>query len=388
MALFTLLLLTSLSIAFITLAQTEPIIANNQLRASQARALAESGLEQVLWAIVNSTSTGSLTTLPSVGGTAGAPYDGVTFVRVSTGGGFQVTVTVTAATSGVTDAISVLATGTTTVSGSSTTATAKSIARANYVRFPDVGINAPCALCLSGNIELTGSTDMTGSAGGTACGQKYGVWTTGDLDQSGSAEINNKNSSTAVAGTDYLEERPQNEFEQFALTESALSALRSLAKSSGRQYKPTSNGGTYDFSGMPSSGLVFVDSFGECTPNGTSGSGASCQETVATVGPGSFSGTGDFSGWLIIMGKMNTNGNFGGINGFVYVDGDADMGGMGTSGLTGILMVRRRNGITDAKTAGNANVTFSCSAVRDQSPIQPGWSLVKGSYCDNPAGCS
>lgn len=61
---------------------------------------------------------------------------------------------------------------------------------------------------------------------------------------------------------------------------------------------------------------------------------------------------------------------------------------MGTSGITGVLMVRRRNGISDAKTAGNANVTFNCSAVKDRSPIQSGWSLVKSSYCDNPAGGS
>src|SRR5262249_56133169 len=49
MAMLTLLILSVLVIAFSFLSSTEPTIASNQLRVAQARALAESGLEQAVW---------------------------------------------------------------------------------------------------------------------------------------------------------------------------------------------------------------------------------------------------------------------------------------------------------------------------------------------------
>jgi hypothetical protein len=382
MALLALVLLSSLAIAFVILSTSEPRIANNHLRAAQARSLAESGLEQALWAIVNTTAAGGLSTLPSpVPGVAASPFDGGLFQRVSAIGGFTVSIEVTAATGPVADAATIVAAGRTTLTAASETPTSRSVARAQYVRFPDVGISAPCALCLSGNIELTGSTDMAGGGSGTPCGNKYGVWSTGTLTQSGSAAINGNRPATSA--TDYLQSQPQSTFDSFALTESAIAALRGLAKTIGRHYKPASNGGTVNFSGMPASGLIFVDTYAECSAIDST----SCQATVADIGPGSFAGSGDFTGWLIVMGNINTHGNFGGITGFVYVDGDADMGGMGTSGISGILMVRRRLGTTDPKIAGNANVTFDCDAVRNSTPIEPGWAMIKGSYCDNPGGC-
>src|SRR5215813_13786783 len=101
MALITLVLLTTLMLAFAVLAQTEPVIASNQLRVSQARALAESGFEYAVWAL----GAGNVTTPPS--GTianpmpsspAPAPFDAVlpnvsgTFISVGNTGGFLVRV--------------------------------------------------------------------------------------------------------------------------------------------------------------------------------------------------------------------------------------------------------------------------------------------------------
>src|SRR2546426_11751135 len=51
MALITLMLLTTLMLAFAVLSQTEPVIAANQLRVTQARSLAESGMEHAIWAL-------------------------------------------------------------------------------------------------------------------------------------------------------------------------------------------------------------------------------------------------------------------------------------------------------------------------------------------------
>src|SRR5688572_29639132 len=94
MAMMMLLLLTTLMMAFGVLAQTEPVIAANQLRVAQARANAESGMERALWALsmgaLNPGTAGSLDNpLPGTAAatvTAPAPYNGSLFMTSSTGG--------------------------------------------------------------------------------------------------------------------------------------------------------------------------------------------------------------------------------------------------------------------------------------------------------------
>ena len=54
LAMLTLVILTVLSLAFMALSKSEPIIASNQARAAAARSLAESGLERALWALTTS----------------------------------------------------------------------------------------------------------------------------------------------------------------------------------------------------------------------------------------------------------------------------------------------------------------------------------------------
>src|SRR5207245_3591029 len=56
MALITLVLLTTLMLAFAVLSQNEPVIAANQLRTSQARAMEESGFECAVWGLGDSTT--------------------------------------------------------------------------------------------------------------------------------------------------------------------------------------------------------------------------------------------------------------------------------------------------------------------------------------------
>ena len=89
MAMLALLILSVLVVAFSLLASTEPTIASNQLRVAQARALAEAGVERVVWALTqgksDSTISGSLASpLPT---TVPAPYDGSLLVSVTSGGG-------------------------------------------------------------------------------------------------------------------------------------------------------------------------------------------------------------------------------------------------------------------------------------------------------------
>ena len=65
-----LVILTVLSLAFMALSKSEPIIASNQARAAAARSLAESGLERALWAL----TTRVIPTPASFSGVAAAPY--------------------------------------------------------------------------------------------------------------------------------------------------------------------------------------------------------------------------------------------------------------------------------------------------------------------------
>ena len=72
MAMLALLILSSVMIGFSVLGATEPTIANNQLMATQARALAEAGVERAIWALNNPTEPKGV---PS-GGPIPRLYDG------------------------------------------------------------------------------------------------------------------------------------------------------------------------------------------------------------------------------------------------------------------------------------------------------------------------
>jgi Tfp pilus assembly protein PilX len=91
-AIMTLVLLTSLMLAFAALTTTEPLIASNHLASAQARALAESGVQRALWALSNPTSANGITD-PMPSNPAPSPYNGVAYTQAGTLGGFVVSVT-------------------------------------------------------------------------------------------------------------------------------------------------------------------------------------------------------------------------------------------------------------------------------------------------------
>jgi Tfp pilus assembly protein PilX len=88
MAQLTLLILSTLVIAFAMLATSEPLIATNQKMVAQARAIAESGLERAIWALNSPTDPNGLASpLPA---TVPAPYDGSTAIAISNSTGTQI----------------------------------------------------------------------------------------------------------------------------------------------------------------------------------------------------------------------------------------------------------------------------------------------------------
>ena len=89
LALIALALLTPIMLAFAMLADTELAIAANQLRASQARTLAESGFEYAVHALSQAILVEDPGRLLS-GPLAPPPLDGRTFIRLGQTGGFTV----------------------------------------------------------------------------------------------------------------------------------------------------------------------------------------------------------------------------------------------------------------------------------------------------------
>src|SRR5258708_2377471 len=145
MALLTLLILSTLVIAFAMLATSEPLIATNQKMVAQARALAESGLERAIWALNNPTDPNGLASpLPA---TVPAPYDGSTGIPISINGPQVgvVFVTVTAGTNA--NERNVVAVGWVPTNGSAATAHQK--IQATVSQFLFKGAPPPAALTRS-----------------------------------------------------------------------------------------------------------------------------------------------------------------------------------------------------------------------------------------------
>src|ERR687887_2677854 len=98
MAMIVMAILVALMAAFAVLARSEPQMAANHMASVQARSLAESGLERALWALTQGEASpapsGTLVNSgpPNYTIAIVPPYDGSTFVGVSSVGGYGVTV--------------------------------------------------------------------------------------------------------------------------------------------------------------------------------------------------------------------------------------------------------------------------------------------------------
>src|SRR2546426_7292142 len=173
MAVLLLLVLTSLMLAFVSLAQTEPMIAKNHLMATQARAQAEAGFERAVWAL----SQGAIAqdqaapipayaidpaSLPGNGSVAPNPYDGSFYLISGVTGGFEVTVTRTGLNDRLVAAIGY-------APGNTGPTRSRRRIEATVERLPDMALNAPCALCVKGDVAIGGNSAVRSTLG-TRCG--------------------------------------------------------------------------------------------------------------------------------------------------------------------------------------------------------------------------
>ena len=333
LALLSLLLFSSLALALIAVAQTEPTIAANHLDAAQARALAESGIAHTLWTL---TQTGEVSARA-----ARLPL-----------GAFDLTVT------GTDPHVRVAR-----VVGWSAGRGARATVVATLVRVRDLARDAPCALCIGAPVVLDASVADARGSEATDCGAKPGVASAAGI-TFGTASVayggGGAGGTAPVEGRDWREHQPLDAL----LSADDLDTLKALAVLRGRYIRPPS-AAPVRLTDVPD-GLVYVD-----TPPGTSGSRA----TVA-LGPTRF------RGWLIA-------------NGDIALETGADVEGLlyavnaitteGPASVTGMAVARHALG--GRSSLSGLAVRFECTTARTAAGVPRGWFLRPGTYCDGTAGC-
>lgn len=379
MALLTLLLLTALMLAFTTLSTTEPVIAGNQLHASQARAMAESGVERALWALSNPTSPDGLPDpLPA---RIPAAYDGTTFTQVGPNGGYIVTVA-----PGAQENERVVTAVGFVPSHANPTAIRKiqtTVARLRH-------LDPPCTLCAGAeapprtttDIQIGGSgtinTDTSGRSRATFCADQAppttAVMSQGSLTLQGAARI-----TPPPGGTESMTFQPPSAFTGITFSDADVAMLKAIAKRNGTYFQGsqqwTSANGPSD---ALKNGLVFVD-----TPSGNPLTNDSPTSDLITV---DIHGNTEWSGWLIVAGSLNISGNIR-LSGLFYAQNDATVSGNGGGSVDGALITTNRvdtvSSSADSTGFGNETLTYNCPAVRDGlGTIPQNWFVKQGTFLE------
>jgi hypothetical protein len=386
MAMMCLALLGSLLLALASLSATEPHIGANHLRTSQARALADSGVEYALWALSNPAHpAGLLLTLPAA--TAPPPFDGRTFIALGAGG-FTVAVTSDADPQRRT----IRATGW-TPTNSTTDARPKAHRKITVAvaAIPELAARAPCAVCVRGALTLAGNVAVDGANQDPACGgdTKHGTFTMGATTVTAPATI------TGGAGAD-AQDQAAADFEPVTLSPAALEALRTLAWHSGTYFGPgyprggkVSDGSStwsgrvvFDAANPVPDGVVFVDT----TDGGAVEAGSDRVASLATarLERGALAGLDrPFRGWIVVNGSLEITAGLE-IRGLVYaVDGvtyqAAEAGRF--EGLVISHNVREGSASRLEATAGGAlSVRFDCGHARAADRVPYGFAPIPGTW--------
>ncbi len=380
LALLALLLLVVVLLALAALAATEPAIAANHLRATQARALAESGFERALWALSRGVAApgceGCLAT--PLAAPVPAPYDGSVLVPLGVTGGFVVAIWPGATP----DERRIRAEGwAPTNDPDDPRVRAHRVVEAVVERLPDLALAAPCAVCVRGPAELDGPVTVDAS-GDTGCGRKAGVLATGPATVAGGARVLGADGDLVANGPDDIaEEAPAARLDGIALGASALERLRQLARRHGAYYGPGTPGWdgsiVFDAARPLASGVVFVD-----TLAGTDLTASSAPENAArvTIRPGGL-GAGEVSGWLVVNGALTIEGEAR-IRGLVWAA--RDLTWAAASGMVrGLLVAGAAGGGAAAVTASpvaGPTVAFGCAEARGDGRVPRGFALQPGSH--------
>jgi hypothetical protein len=374
-ALMTLLILSALIIAFSMMAASEPLLANNQLQVAQARAVAESGLERVIWALNNPADPSGI---PDPFVTAAAPYNGVTAVPVVISG-VQLGVYTVSVTAGATsNERNIVATGwTPTNTGSGPKAKQRIMATVYKIRFLD----PPAGLVVRGEINASGHSTVD-SRSDTSCGNKDGTWSLGSTSIGGSASIySHDGNDSANQSTDARQDVPSSWFDPYTYSNAELSALKAIAKAQGTYYQGAV---TFDSSHRIPNGIVYVDTVSGLNIDEGHTTATSDFASVDIHGNAPADASGIFSGWLIVAGSLSIAGNFQ-MHGMVYVLNDLTYTGTGTGEIDGAIIsqnVRDTSATTiDTNTGGNAAIYYNCNYAKTGGGQVPNtWTIESGTY--------
>jgi hypothetical protein len=373
MTMIVLTLITTLALAFLALAVSEPVIANNHMASAQARAMAESGIERALWAL----SSGAVPD-PLGQPTAAAPYDGAgtSFIAMSANGGFTVRIQDgPAANERIITAVGYVPNINNPI--------AKKEIRLTATRFKK--LDPPCAICAGGeqppgattDIRIGGSAHVRASAatGAQFCADapmpQAAAMSQGTISTNGSPEL-----AAPPGGQGMVTSVPAGTFNSFIFTNDDMAMLRDMAKATGTYLKGQQS---YAFSSPPPNGIVFID-----TPSGNPFTNDSPSSDIVNVDiHGNWSQ--GWSGWLIVAGSVQLSGNVL-MTGLLYAQNDVTLHGTGNSGFTGAVISTNRmdttsSRVSDVEDIGNAPITYNCPAVRDGGgTISQRWFTKPGTF--------
>jgi hypothetical protein len=400
MALLALVILAALVVAFSVLSATEPTIANNQLRAAQARALAEAGLERALWALTAgmeaSPPGGAITGMP-----APAPYNGSQFVTVSQGGaqlgGFRVWVqdlTPPQQWRRRVDAVGWVPSDTTPAGQGR----AHRRVRADVFNFRFEGLDAPCALCVRGNVQVSGNTHIDSRNDGT-CGDRTGVLTTGFVDVgSGAADVygrdgnNTRNQRGPAPPADIVENFSTALFDQYSFypptgnpgapyDPARLDALKAIARANGTYYQGSV---TFNAGNPLPDGIIFIDTTTGQNIDATGAGTTPIGEMASVAIHGNAPPSGTFRGWIVVNGSVSIMGNFQ-MQGLVYAVNDLTYNGTGTGQISGQVVtqnIRFTSSTTiDTSSSGNSDIAYNCNDARTGGGFVPqSWRVLAGTW--------
>ena len=376
LAIVALMILTVLVIVLVVLATSEPPISSNHARAAQARAFAHAGVARALWALGQPEAQGGIPVALS-GGSAAAPYDGLTFVGLGDAGGFFVHVSGFAGTE---SERAIDATGWTPgppVPDRRVRAHRRIRAVMARLRFPD----PPAALSAGTDVEVHGTSRIDVPA--ATCGPRAGAVATGDVHVLGAAAVHGSgdvSESGAVRAN-----QPTAVLEPLAFTAAELDLLRALARCCGTYVGPGSPATwtdaprvTFDTTTrLPRPGLVFVDTRTAAPPTVSTPAGDLAD--VLVTGEASPSGEPGFQGWLVVNGHVTWQGSMP-ARGLVYAQ--AGLTWAGTGAFTGAVVARNATGTAGVVSVGPAaTIAYDCEAARTGGGTLPAsWFVKPGSY--------
>ena len=379
MAFLTMLILSALIIAFSMMAASEPLLANNQLQVAQARAVAESGVEQAIWALNN---PGNANGIPNPLVTVPATYNGSAAVAVMVNSAQMGVFTVSVANGATSSERDIVATGW-TPTNTGTGPKAKQKIQVTVFN-PLFNLNPPpSALTVRGEINASGNA-LIDSRSDTSCGNKAGSMSKGTTTTGGSAEIygadgnNVKNQSG-----DMIQNVPDATFDQYTYSNKELNAYKALAKKNGTYYQGTV---AFNASNKLKNGIIFIDtvSGNNIDANGPNTTATSDFASVDIDGNAPLDASGIFSGMLIVAGSLTIHGSFQ-MHGLVYVQNDFTYLGTGAGQITGAVLsqnIRDTSATSiDTDTGGNSTIIWNCDyAKRGGGYLPPTFTIEPGTY--------